>query len=77
MNKGSGDSKVVGAGGDGVRFATTLIAPNGEQAAQVAALIDAGKLKVKVAREFPLEEATAALNEVMASHAGGKVILVV
>ena len=77
MNKGSGDSKVVGAGGDGVRFATTLIAPSGEQAAQVAALIDAGKLKIKVAREYPLEEATAALNEVMASHAGGKVILVV
>ena len=77
MTKGSGDSKVVGAGGDGVRFATTLIAPSGEQAAQVAALIDAGKLKIKVAREYPLEEATAALNEVMASHAGGKVILVV
>jgi hypothetical protein len=77
MNKGSGDSKVVGAGGDGVRFATTLIAPNGQQAAQVAALIDAGKLKIKVAHEFPLEQATAALNEVMASHSGGKVILVV
>jgi len=28
-------------------------------------------------REFPLEQATAALNEVMASHSGGKVILVV
>ena len=77
MNKGSGDSKVVAQGGAGARFATTLIAPNGAQVAQAAALIDAGKLSVKVAREYPLAQATAALDEVMGSHAGGKVILVV
>jgi len=76
MNRGSGDSKVVAAKGDGARFETTLIAPSGAQCKQIAELMDAGKLQVKVAKEYALEEVGAAQDEVIAGHAGGKVILV-
>ena len=77
MNRGSGDSKLVAAKGDGRRFATTLIRPDGAQCKQIAELMDAGKLKVKVAKEYKLEDVGAAQDEVIAGHAGGKVILLI
>ena len=39
--------------------------------------IDAGKLKVKVAQRYPIEQAGAAQEEVLAGHAGGKVVLTI
>lgn len=77
MNKGSQGSKVVGAGGSGVRFATTLIQPNGQQLAHLAQHIDAGKLKVQIAKTLPLEQAGAAQTEVTDGHAGGKIVLTI
>jgi NADPH:quinone reductase-like Zn-dependent oxidoreductase len=77
MNRGSQASKVVGAGGSGKRFATTLIQPSGEQLQHLAQLIDAGKLKIQIAKTLPLEQAGAAQTEVADGHAGGKVVLTI
>lgn len=77
MNRGSGSSTVVGANGSGVRFATTLVQPNGQQLAHLAQLIDGGKLKVQVAKTLPLEQAGAAQEEVLGGHAGGKIVLTI
>ena len=75
MNRGSGASKLVAAKGDGKRFASTLIKPDGTQCKLIAELMDAGKLSVKVAKEHRLEEVGAAQDECIAGHAGGKIIL--
>ena len=77
MNRGTGESDVAKEQGAGVRFATTLIQPNGAQLKHLAEHIDAGKLKVKVAQRYPLEQAGAAQEEVLAGHAGGKVVLTI
>lgn len=81
MNRGSGGADVghkeAFENGTGPRFATTLVAPSGEQLAQIAKLFDEKKLSMLVAREFPLEEAGAAQELVITGHAGGKVILTI
>ena len=79
QSTGSGGSEVARTDGAGLRFARTLVKPVGEQLSRIAALIDGGKLSVKVAKELPLgpEGVGAALAEVSAGHAGGKVILIV
>ncbi len=59
----------------GVRTAMVAVTPNGERLRQIAALIDAGELKVVIDREFALAEASAAHRYIEGRHARGKVIL--
>jgi len=59
------------------RFAATLEQPSGAGLEQARELIDAGKLKLKVALELPLEQAGKAHDLVIDGHAGGKVILTI
>lgn len=77
QNRGSDDSAVAKSQGGGHRFARTLVKPSAEKLAHIAALIDAGALTVKVAKELPLEAAADAIKEVVAGHAGGKIVLIV
>jgi len=51
--------------------------PRADLLAQVADLVDAGKLKIFVNRTFPLEEANVAMAYRMESKAPGKVVLTV
>jgi NADPH:quinone reductase-like Zn-dependent oxidoreductase len=54
-----------------------MATPNGGQLAEIAALIDAGKVKVKVARTFPLAQAGDAHRFLENDHPNGKVVLLV
>jgi NADPH:quinone reductase-like Zn-dependent oxidoreductase len=49
--------------------------PNGEDLAEIGALIDAGKVKVVVAKTFPLAEAADAHRFLENDHPRGKVVL--
>ena len=51
--------------------------PNAGELAQIAALIDAGKVTVEIARTFPLAEAAAAQRFLEEEHPHGKVVLIV
>jgi NADPH:quinone reductase-like Zn-dependent oxidoreductase len=53
-----------------------MATPNGAELAEMAALIDAGKVKVVVARTFPLAEAADAHRFLENDHPIGKVVLV-
>ena len=57
------------------RWHTILVKPSGEQLAQLAELIEAGKLRVNVAHVMPLEDVSKAHELVEGGHAGGKVVL--
>ena len=59
----------------GARWHTILVKPSGEQLAQLAELIEAGKLRVHVAHVMPLEDVSTAHELVEGGHAGGKVVL--
>jgi NADPH:quinone reductase-like Zn-dependent oxidoreductase len=59
----------------GVRMAMVAVTPNGERLAQMARLIDDGKLEVVIDSVFPLEQAAEAHRHVERGHACGKVIL--
>jgi NADPH:quinone reductase-like Zn-dependent oxidoreductase len=52
-----------------------FVAPNGARLEELAGLVDAGKLKVIVEREFRLSEAAAAHALSEAGHVRGKIIL--
>ncbi len=60
----------------GVRAYKVRVRPNGEQLRVIAGLVDAGKLKVEIARTFPFAEAADALRASMSGHVRGKIILV-
>jgi NADPH:quinone reductase-like Zn-dependent oxidoreductase len=51
--------------------------PQAELLAQIAGLVDSGKLKVFVNRTFPLKDAQAALDFRLTTKAPGKVVLTV
>jgi NADPH:quinone reductase-like Zn-dependent oxidoreductase len=59
----------------GVRAVMVSVRPDGERLAQIAALIDAGELKVVIDSEFPLAEAAAAHRRSESRRARGKIIL--
>jgi NADPH:quinone reductase-like Zn-dependent oxidoreductase len=50
---------------------------NSFELAQIAPLIDAGKVKPKVAKTFPLSSAARALETVEHGHSEGKIVLTV
>jgi NADPH:quinone reductase-like Zn-dependent oxidoreductase len=53
------------------------VAESGADLAEIAGLIDAGKVKPVIAKTFPLAEAAAAQQYLEKSHPAGKVVLVV
>jgi len=59
----------------GVRVVWMSVRPGGERMEQIAALMAAGKLKVKVAASFPLKEVTKAHRLLESHHVQGKVVL--
>ena len=63
------------AKGYGVRGAFVWTHPNGNELAEVAALIDSGNLKVVLDRILPLSEARRAHELSQSGHARGKIVL--
>ena len=61
----------------GVRATRYTCQPDGEQLAEIGALIDAGKVRVTVEKVFPLDEAAAAERHLQDDHVVGKVVLAV
>jgi NADPH:quinone reductase-like Zn-dependent oxidoreductase len=59
----------------GVRGVYFIVEGNRAQLAEIAALVDAGKLKPIIAEVFPLERAREAFEFGAASHSPGKIIL--
>ncbi len=59
------------------RYKLMTVHTSTKQLQQIAALIEAGKLLVKMDRTYPLEEASDAHNYLSQSHALGKVVLTV
>ena len=62
---------------EGVRSAGILVYPSGEQMAQIADLVDQGKLMPHVDAVYPLAEAARAQEHVFAGHTRGKVVLAI
>jgi NADPH:quinone reductase-like Zn-dependent oxidoreductase len=63
------------AAAHGVRCAHTFVQPNVSQLAELAALVDAGKLKTIVETVLPLAEAVQAQELNKAGHTRGKIVL--
>jgi NADPH:quinone reductase-like Zn-dependent oxidoreductase len=61
----------------GMRASNLRAIPDGRTLEAIAAMIDAGDLRVFVEREFPLEEAADAHRVIEAGHTRGKVVLIV
>ena len=61
----------------GIRATRYTVEANGEELAEIAALVEAGKVKPHVARTFPLNAAAEALSFVEQGHSAGKIVLVV
>jgi NADPH:quinone reductase-like Zn-dependent oxidoreductase len=61
----------------GVRATRYTVHADGDELAQIAQLIDAGKVKPKVAKTFPLSSAAQALETVERGHSEGKIVLTV
>jgi len=59
----------------GIRAAHTFVQANPEQLADIAKLIDSGKLKVIIEKVFPLAEARAAQELNAQGHTRGKIVL--
>ena len=59
----------------GVRFAYLFMRPDGAQLAELAAWIDAGKLRPVVHRTYPLADVKEAFAELERGHARGKIVV--
>lgn len=60
-----------------IRGQIILVKPDGKQLAEIAQMIDAGKVKPEVSQTFPLAEAAKAQELSKAGHVRGKVVLIV
>jgi len=63
------------AAAHGIRAAHTFVQANVEQLAEIAKLIDSGKLKIVIEKVFPLAEARAAQELNAQGHTRGKIVL--
>jgi NADPH:quinone reductase-like Zn-dependent oxidoreductase len=61
----------------GVRALRYTVEADGSELAEIAALVEAGKVKAHISKTFPLEDAPRALASVERGHSVGKVVLVV
>lgn len=59
----------------GVTFEQFFMTPNGDQLAEIAALIEAGTVKPVVDSEFPLDDVVAAYARARSGEANGKVVV--
>jgi NADPH:quinone reductase-like Zn-dependent oxidoreductase len=59
----------------GVRGAVILVKPNGAQLGEIAALIEAGKVKPTVSQTFELAQAEKAHESSKSGHTRGKLVL--
>lgn len=59
----------------GIRGAALDVEPKSEELAEIAKLIDDGKIKVIVSQIFPLSEAVKAQEQVATGHTRGKIVL--
>lgn len=59
----------------GIRVAEPLVEPDGHALEEIARLVDAGRLEVKVAATFPLEHAAEAHERLERGGVGGKLVL--
>jgi NADPH:quinone reductase-like Zn-dependent oxidoreductase len=60
---------------DGIRGAAIWVRPNAKDLAEIAQLIDAGKIKPVVTQVLPLSEAIAAERQAETHHTRGKIVL--
>ncbi|CAL5224697.1 g7424 [Coccomyxa viridis] len=60
---------------DGRKYTLTLVQPNGEQLGLIARYMEAGKIRLVVEKEFPLEQIRDAHKEVEGGHVRGKVVV--
>lgn len=51
------------------------VRPDSKELDRLSALVESGKLKVKVVSTYPMQEAAAAFTESMGGRAGGKIVL--
>jgi NADPH:quinone reductase-like Zn-dependent oxidoreductase len=58
-----------------VRCAHTFVQANPEQLAEIAKLVDSGKVKPIIEKVFPLAEARAAQESNATGHTRGKIVL--
>jgi NADPH:quinone reductase-like Zn-dependent oxidoreductase len=65
------------AAAHGCRGATARVVPDGARLRKIAAMIDAGRLRVLIDSEFPLAEVAAAHARSESRHARGKIPLAV
>lgn len=65
------------AAAHGIRAAHTFVQANPEQLAEIAKLIDSGKLKIIIEKVFPLSEARAAQELNATGHTRGKIVLTI
>jgi NADPH:quinone reductase-like Zn-dependent oxidoreductase len=63
--------------GKGPSGSFTLVKPNGKQLQQLFELMQAGQLKLEVAKVFPLAEVADAHRQVETGHTRGKVVLAI
>jgi NADPH:quinone reductase-like Zn-dependent oxidoreductase len=61
----------------GLRATRYTVEANGEELAEIAAVVKAGKVKPHVQRTFPLSATAEALSLVEQGHSAGKIVLVV
>ena len=61
----------------GVRALRYTVEADGNELAEIAALVTAGKVKAHVQKIYPLEEAAQALTELEKNHPAGKIVLIV
>jgi NADPH:quinone reductase-like Zn-dependent oxidoreductase len=61
----------------GLRATRYTVEANGEELAEIAAVVEAGKVKPHVQRTFPLSATADALSLVEQGHSAGKIVLVV
>jgi len=61
---------------EGVKAEGTAAAASADVLAELAGLIDAGRLEVPIARVYPLEDVRAAFTELAEGHTHGKIVLV-
>jgi NADPH:quinone reductase-like Zn-dependent oxidoreductase len=61
----------------GVRGLRYTVEADGNELAEIAALVTAGKVKAHIAKTYPLEDAAQALAALEQAHPAGKIVLIV
>ena len=60
---------------EGITAVYFVVEPNREQLLEIAALVDAGEVRPRIDRVFPLADARAAFERSLSAHGAGKIVL--